>query len=123
MLWSCVRTCTPQSTKGVFIVARKFNLWFPHFLSPTRNLRSESHNVIVEMLDPVSEALILANLAIAIFAYIMTFLVRGEKRLVKLRMAAPAYKTINLHDKELQVILGLSKRGGSGTSQKSNPRG
>jgi hypothetical protein len=103
--------------KGTFIFTRKQDAWVSHFLTPTRNLGPEHHNVIVDMHPVVSEAFILANIARAVFLRLPNFLTRGEKRLVKVKVGCN-FEVLELDGKELQKLLDSSDRARSRSPRK-----
>ncbi|KAJ9624506.1 hypothetical protein H2203_005241 [Taxawa tesnikishii (nom. ined.)] len=104
---------------NTFIFTRKLDQWVSHFLTPTLNLGPEYHNTTVGIPNSVHPAFLLARLAWAIFPSIRNFLLRGEKRLVKLKQGAGDISGIReLQRDELCCVLGISPRGRSNSPKK-----
>ena len=103
---------------GTFVFTRKQNSWVSHFLAPTCNIGPEYHNVVVEMPVAVHPVFILTHFAWAILPRIRNFLIRGEKRVVKLRLSSGPEDIKELTGEKLRGILGTSARGRSNSPQK-----
>jgi hypothetical protein len=71
--------------RGTFVFTRKRGAWVSHFLDSTCHLGAGHHNVDVEIPSGVHQAFLLARVAWAVFPLVSNFLLRGDKRLVRLR--------------------------------------
>jgi hypothetical protein len=75
--------------RKTFVFTRKRGAWISHFLDFTSHLGAGYHSVDVEIPAGVHQAILLARLAWAVFPMVSNFLMRGDKRLVKLRGPSP----------------------------------
>lgn len=98
---------------ATFVFTPKKSSWVAHFLVPTADLGPGYHNTIVDMPHGVHPAHILARLAWAVFPQVRNFLIRGKKRLVKIKQPsalgdlAPQDGNVELNKEALYDILAI----------------
>ena len=95
--------------KGTVIFVRKLGEWVAHFLTPTRDLGPESHNVPIDMPAVVRETFILTNILKAILPRISNFFIRGEKRRVIVKRGTEPPLIREMTSAEIRTMLEQSK--------------